>query len=86
MKEGSKRALRLFAKYPEIISEEVKVEVMSSDNQGIPIRGGCILTPVEGTNYALGEIIVQRRRLNARAQITAQVSCNQKRTDLRYRK
>ena len=26
MKEGSKRALRLFAKYPEIISEEVKVE------------------------------------------------------------
>ncbi len=76
VKEGSKRALRLFAQYPEIISEGAKVDLISSDNQGVPIRGGCTLIPVEGTNYALGEVIIQGRRLNARSQISASVKGN----------
>jgi len=76
VKEGSRRALRLFAKYPELISKEEKVQVISSDNQGVPIRGDCILRPIEGTNYAIGDVTVQGRRLNARSQITAAIKEN----------
>lgn len=74
VKEGKTRILRLFARYPEVLSHETNVNILSSDNEGVPIRGKCILTPVPGSNYAVGEVTVQGRRLNSKAHICADIS------------
>jgi len=74
VKEGGKRALRLFAKFPEVVSQSTRVEVMSTDGEGVPVRGHCGLIPVAGSNFASGEVIVQGRRLNAHAEIIAKLS------------
>ncbi len=71
IREGKRRTIRLFAKYPDVISEATKVEVTSSDSEGIPIRGRCEIAPIAGSNYACGEVVVQGRKLNARAEIRA---------------
>jgi len=74
VKEGKRRAIRLFAKYPEVVSEETKVESSSTDSEGIPVRGRCKLTPVAGSNFACGDVIIQGRRVHARAEIKARIN------------
>ncbi|MDO8741788.1 MAG: ATP-binding protein [Candidatus Roizmanbacteria bacterium] len=67
IKEGSVKMLRIFAKYPELVAHETPVDIFSSDQEGIPIKGRCILVPIEGFNFAVGEISVQGRRHNGKA-------------------
>lgn len=63
IKLGSKKILKLFAKYPEIISNETNITVTSSDTESLPVRGICTISPVLGSNYAIGEVTIQARRL-----------------------
>jgi hypothetical protein len=74
VREGSRRSLELFAKYPEVVAEPRNVQVESSDSTAVPIRGTCMLVPVAGSNYARGTVVVQGRKLHAKASITASVS------------
>lgn len=74
VREGSRKSLELFAKYPEVVAEPTEVTLFSSDSAGIPTRGTCELIPVAGSNYARGEVIVQGRKLNAKAEIKAAVN------------
>ena len=74
VREGSRKSLELFAKYPEVVAEATSVTVASSDSAGIPIRGTCQVVPVAGSNYAHGDVIVQGRKLNAKAEIKAAVN------------
>jgi hypothetical protein len=71
IREGSKRSLQLFAKYPDVVAEPTTVSISSSDSAGVPVRGSCHLIPIAGSNYAQGTIIVQGRKLNAKAEIKA---------------
>jgi hypothetical protein len=71
VREGSKRSLELFAKYPEVVAGPTSVTVISSDTAALPIRGTCELVPVAGSNYARGIVTVQGRKLNAKAQVKA---------------
>jgi len=71
VREGSKRSLELFAKYPEVVSSPTLVSLTSSDSAGVPIRGSCELTPIVGSNYASGTVTVQGRKLNVKAEIKA---------------
>lgn len=71
IREGSKRSLQLFAKYPDVVAEPTTVSISSSDSAGVPVRGSCQLIPIAGSNYAQGAIIVQGRKLNAKAEIKA---------------
>lgn len=59
VKEGSSKTIRLFAKYPELVTQDTIINVVSSDSESIPIKGRCHIIPVEGSNYALGEVAVQ---------------------------
>lgn len=63
IKLGSKKILKLFAKYPEIISNDTNIIITTSDSESLPVRGTCIISPILGTNYAIGEVAVQARRL-----------------------
>jgi len=63
LKEGGRRTLRLFAKCPELVNQETSIHIYSSDSNSVPIRGRCRLVPVQGSNYALSEVMVQGRRL-----------------------
>ncbi len=74
VREGSRKSLTLFAKYPDLIAERTRVNVISTDSGGIPVRGACDLIPITGSNYARGEVVVQGRKLNAKAQISATVN------------
>ena len=75
VKEGSVKTLRLFAKYPEIVTQDTIIKVISSDSESVPIRGRCCVVPVEGSNYAVGEITVQGRRLKEKAvDVTAYIN------------
>lgn len=83
VKEGSKRALQVFAKYPEVVAEPTEVAVESSDPSVTAVRGTCNLIPVAGTNYASGTVTVLGRKLHARATITATVNGRAATADVR---
>ncbi|MBI4225588.1 hypothetical protein HY612_00580 [Candidatus Roizmanbacteria bacterium] len=67
VKEGSTKTLRIYAKYPELVARETPIEIFSSDQEGVPVKGRCVLVPIEGSNFAIGEITVQGRRHNGKA-------------------
>lgn len=84
IKEGSTRKIRVFAKYPELVAKDTKIELISSDNESVPIKGHCILIPVVGSNYALGEVIVQGKRLKSRSvEISASINGNKASTKVK---
>jgi hypothetical protein len=76
VRQGKKKSLQLFAKYPELVTQEIEIEITSTDTEGVLVRGRCKLIPVSGTNFACGSVIVQGRRLNASAKIEAQLERN----------
>jgi len=63
IREGSKKTLKIFAKYPQLVGREERIEITSADSISLPIRGSCKITPVSGTNFALGEVVIEGRRL-----------------------
>jgi hypothetical protein len=67
VKEASLKTLRLYAKYPEVVTQDMTVDVVSSDSSSVPIRGRCHVSPVEGTNYAVGEVLIQGYRLQSKS-------------------
>lgn len=79
VREGSRRSLQLFAKYPEVVAEPTEISVVSSDPAAIPTRGSCTLVPIAGSNYAQGTIVVQGRKLHAKA--TVHVEANGRAAD-----
>jgi hypothetical protein len=83
VREGSRKSLELFAKYPEIIAEPTMVTVTSSDSAGVPIRAACQLIPVIGSNYAHGSVVVQGRKLNTKAKVKASVNGREAETQVR---
>ena len=74
-REGSLKTLRLFAKYPEIVTQDTIINVISSDSESVPIKGRCHIIPIQGSNYAVGEVVVQGRRLKSKpVEITAYIN------------
>jgi hypothetical protein len=71
---GGRRSLRLFAKYPQVVSDRTTVRPYSSADKKVVIRGQCVLTPVAGTNFAEGQIPVEGRTLGCKATVTAEVN------------
>ncbi|MDO9027785.1 MAG: hypothetical protein Q7U68_02865, partial [Candidatus Roizmanbacteria bacterium] len=67
IREGSVKTLCVFAKYPELVAHGTPIDVFSSDQEGVPVKGRCVLVPIEGSNFAVGEITVQGRRHNGKA-------------------
>lgn len=74
VREGSRRSLELFAQYPEVVAQPTMATIATSNPAGVSIRGTCQLSPVTGSNYALGSVIVQGRRIGARSGIEALVN------------
>ena len=74
VREGSRKNLNLFAKYPDVVAEATEVTVVSTDPAGVPVRGSCRVDPVAGSNYAWGTVTVQGRKLHAKAEIHAAVN------------
>lgn len=74
VKEGSIKTLRVFAKYPELVAHETSINIYSSDQEGIPIKGNCVLMPIESSNFAVGEVTVQGRRHNGKAVINTSLN------------
>lgn len=74
VKEGRTRTLRLFALSPDLVSQESTIKTYSSDSNSVAIRGSNQISPISNTNYALSEIKVEGRRLQAKEIITAEVN------------
>jgi hypothetical protein len=84
VKEGSSKTIRLFAKYPELVTQDTIINVVSSDSESVPIKGRCCVIPIEGSNYARGEVVVQGRRLKGRAvEISASINGNKATTKVK---
>jgi len=78
VKEGSIKTLRLFAKCPELVNQETTINVNSSDDMSVSVKGRCRLVPIKGTNYALGEVHIRGRRLErGTVKITASINGNE---------
>lgn len=62
--EGKTKILQLFARIPDAIREKTTVYA-ASDSPSAPVLNGgkCVLSPVAGANYAMGEIEVKGRTL-----------------------
>jgi len=63
IKEGSTKTIRLFAKYPELVNREIEIKVISEDNHNLCAKGRCMLVPVEGSNFAYSDIVIEAKRL-----------------------
>src|SRR5439155_16103644 len=50
VRDGSRRSLQIFAKYPDVVADQTEVSVVSSDAASVPVRGTCTLVPIAGTN------------------------------------
>jgi hypothetical protein len=74
VRQGSRKRIRLFAKYPDVVANETSVTVLSADSDKVAIRGNIILTPVAGSNYAEAVAIIEGRTLKSRTTITAEVN------------
>lgn len=75
VKEGSLKTLRIFAKYPELVSQETFVDVVSADSESLPVKGRCRLVPIVGSNYAAGEVTIQGRRLKSKpVEVSAKIN------------
>lgn len=75
VKEGRKRTLRIYAKYPELVTKDTQVVVVSSDSESLAVKGQCLISPVAGSNFAIGEIKVHSRRVKNKAvKVTANLS------------
>lgn len=84
VKEGSTKRLRLFAKYPEVVAQETKVEVVSSDSESVPVMGRCFLIPAKESNYALAEVMVKGRRLKHKSvEISTSINGNKASTKVK---
>jgi len=78
VKEGSTKTIRLFAKCPELVNQETTINLNSSDDMSVPVKGRCWLVPIKGTNYALGEVHIRGRRLKRETvKITASINGNE---------
>ena len=71
---GSRKSLRLFAKYPEVVAEESAVKTLSADSRKVTVRGKCVVAPVAGSNYAEGTVVVEGRTLKAKTTVSAKVN------------
>lgn len=84
VKEGSSKTIRLYAKYPELVTQDTITNVISSDSESVPIKGRCCIIPIQGSNYARGEVVVQGRRLKGRAvEISASINGNKATTKVK---
>lgn len=66
MKEGTKKIIKLYAKFPEVVNKETEVKIMSANEMDLVIRGRPSLIPVTGSNYAHAEITIESRRIVSR--------------------
>ena len=73
VRHGRRRTLRLFAKCPDVVANEMDVKVYSSDASRVAVRGRVRMTPIAGTNYAEGMVEVEGRTLKSTAVIKAEV-------------
>ena len=83
VKEGSSRTIRLFARYPEVVSRPVSIQITSSDVAGIPVKGATNLVPVEGSNFAVGEVNIQGRRHGGSSILAAKLDHNEASTKIK---
>lgn len=84
IKEGSKKTLKLYAEYPELVNNEIEIKVISSDNLNLPIRGKCLLVPIEESNYACADISIEARRLvHSNIVISAELGENEANTKVK---
>ena len=67
IRDGSTKSLKIFAKFPDTVLKETEITVESDDSANLPIKGRCYLSPIEGSNYALGEVKVEARLLCQRS-------------------
>ncbi len=63
MRIGRQKSLSLFAKFPDVVSEETEVEVVTSNSNCLPIRSKSRLIPIAGTNTARAKVSVHARKI-----------------------
>ncbi|MEK7070193.1 MAG: hypothetical protein AAB966_00120 [Patescibacteria group bacterium] len=83
VKEGSSKTIRIFAKYPEVVSEPIQIQVTSSDVAGLPVKGITKLIPMEGTNFAVGEANILGRRQGGSSTLEAKVNGHEASTKIK---
>lgn len=74
VRQGSRKTIRLFAKYPEVVAQELEVKVWSYDDVKVAIKGRCLLTPVLQSNYAAGVVTIEGRTLKSKTMVSAEIN------------
>lgn len=80
---GAQKTLKLFARMPDIVRIASDVSLTSEDGTTVAVRGKCTLSPVVGTNYAVGEVRVHGKRLKGKAGVRASLNGHEALTDVK---
>lgn len=83
VREGRKKPLVLRAKYPEVVSEETAVEVNCDCEDIVIVKPQARLRPIQGTNYAEGQVTIHGRRLKAKGKVTASIHGRSAQTEVK---
>lgn len=76
IKEKSTKTLKLFAKYPEVVNKEVSIKIEISDEDSLILKNKCKMSPIAGSNYAIGEVKIEAKRL-VKKPVEIKASCNE---------
>ncbi|MFC1678697.1 hypothetical protein ACFL2T_00555 [Elusimicrobiota bacterium] len=71
---GSKKKIRLFAQFPDLVSTETEAHVLIKDSDKAAVRGRCVLKPMADSNFAEGTVIIEGRTIHARTTLSAEVN------------
>jgi len=71
IREQRSRPIRLYARVPDVLTAPMEVRVIPEDHTCVGVLGRCVLRPVRGREYAVGEIRVEGRRLKSVSAIRA---------------
>lgn len=63
IKEGTRKIIKLYAKFPEVVNKETEVKIMSTNEMDLPTRGRSCLIPVSSSNYACADVTIESRRI-----------------------
>lgn len=80
---NSRKTLRVYARYPELLLEPTTARIESSEPDKVATIGGCRLVPVAGTNYAEGEVKLEGRVLKGKAKITVTINTHSAQTNVK---
>jgi hypothetical protein len=74
VKFNKTRAIKIFAKVPDVVSSSTEAKVLNSNQDNIKVLGKLVFEPYEKTNYAIGILNIKGENISKSNKFTIQIN------------